>query len=96
MVDEVTHTDARELAEFEALPVAAKLREIWLNGRETNGKVAEAVRDIAEVQARQETHAARISRTEHWQIRAAAVGAAAIVLGPLVFTGLDLIIKLAT
>ena len=46
LLTELQHTDARELAIFEALPTDQKLREIWLNGKETNGHVAQAMRDI--------------------------------------------------
>lgn len=47
---DVTHTDAHELAQFERLTIPEQLREIWLNGRETNGHVADALRDIGELQ----------------------------------------------
>lgn len=81
-MDEVQHTDARELAAFEALGVDAKLREIWLNGRETNGKVAEAMRDIAAIQP-------VVQRHDFW-FRVAAVAVAALVaIGPAVFWLID-------
>lgn len=74
MTDEVTHTDARELAQFEALAVDAKLREIWLNGRETNGKVAE-------VWARQQRIIPVVERHEFWfKVMGVAVGILTIAL----------------
>ena len=84
-MDEVQHTDARELAAFELLPVEAKLREIWLNGRETNGRVGDAMRDIAEAQATAIVTQERVGKLETWQIRTAAIVGAALVAVPIVF-----------
>lgn len=43
---ELKHTDATELRAFQELPLEKKLDEIFLNGRETNGAVAEAKMEI--------------------------------------------------
>lgn len=43
------HTDAIQQARFKALSPDDQLMEIWLNTRETNGHVADAVRDISEL-----------------------------------------------
>ena len=42
MVEGLKHTSAAEQEEFVALPQATQLLRIWLNGKETNGAVAEA------------------------------------------------------
>lgn len=44
---EFKHTDAAEQEAFLGKTQASQLLEIWLNGRETNGHVAEAFRQIA-------------------------------------------------
>ena len=46
MADEFKHTDASEMDAFMAKTQASQLLEIWLNGRETNGHVAEAFRQL--------------------------------------------------
>ena len=74
----VQHTDAHELAEFEKLTIPEQLREIWLNGRETNGHVADAMRDIGEMKPRP-------VKVERWQIGMAAIIAFLIAVGPAVF-----------
>lgn len=43
---ELKHTDAAELRQFQSLPLEEKLDEIFLNGRETNGAVADARMEI--------------------------------------------------
>lgn len=47
MADEFKHTDAAEMEDFLGKPQASQLLEIWLNGRETNGHVADAFDRIA-------------------------------------------------
>jgi hypothetical protein len=49
---ELHHVDAEELRRFRALATEEKLEEIFLNGRETNGAVADALRDIARLDER--------------------------------------------
>lgn len=49
---EVKHTDADELRRFRALTTEEKLEEIFLNGRETNGGLADAIREIARLDVR--------------------------------------------
>ena len=46
MIGPAHHTDAIEQAKFLALTQDEQLLQIWLNGRETNGNVAEAFRQI--------------------------------------------------
>lgn len=46
MADDFKHTDAAAMDTFMAKSQASQLLEIWLNGRETNGHVAEAFRQI--------------------------------------------------
>ena len=46
MAKDYRHTDAAEMESFLAKPQSAQLLEIWLNGRETNGHVAELRRDL--------------------------------------------------
>ena len=81
----MAHTDADRLAKFEAGSDADKLREIWLNGNETNGSVAEALRRIAKLEGNQVAHDNRLTQLEHWQIKAMAIIAAAILAGPAFF-----------
>ena len=89
MADEVVHTDAAEQERFLSLPLGKKLLEIHINGRETNGSVAEALRRIAKLEGlavvhegRMDTHEGRMEAVEHWQIKAAAIIGAAIFAGP--------------
>jgi hypothetical protein len=88
---DVTHTDAHDLARFEALTIPEQLREIWLNGRETNGNVADALRDIADIKhwrgATLQPWMQTIDR-KVWQ--AGAVGAFLLVMAPIVFKMVDL------
>jgi hypothetical protein len=50
MMSGLDHTDARDQARFRALPTEEQMLEIWLNTRETNGHVAETMRDVHELQ----------------------------------------------
>ena len=47
--NEIKHTSAAQQARFAALTPEQQTLEIWLNGCETNGHVAEAFKDIASV-----------------------------------------------
>ena len=47
MADEFKHTTAAEMEEFLSKTDAEQKLRIWLNGRETNGEVARAWREIA-------------------------------------------------
>ena len=89
---EFKHTDAVEQAKFLASPPDQRELEIWLNGRETNGAVGDALRDIAALQdhltkhdGKFEQHDERMTALEKWQIKAAAIIGAAIVVGPAFF-----------
>ena len=88
---DVKHTAAHELAAFEALTIPEQLRAIWLNGNETNGQVAHALRDIAEIEQWREATLQPWMQTidrKVWQ--AGAVGAFLLVMAPLVFKIIDL------
>ena len=76
-----THVAAHEQAAFMRKSADEKMLEIWLNGRETNGNVATAIRDIRELKRLEP----RVATIERWQIRVMAVVAAALFSGPGVF-----------
>lgn len=82
------HTSAEELRRFEALSDTEKLREIWLNGRETNGRVGILEQRANAQEAQSAEHDQRLVSVEHWQLKAAALLAAALILAPLVFYGM--------
>lgn len=63
MPDGLKHTDAFDMELFLSKPVSAQLLEIWLNGRETNGSIAEAKRDISAQGL--EIQKARLALSEH-------------------------------
>ena len=88
MVKEVKHTDAIEQAKFLALSPEQQALMIWLNGNETNGAVADALRDIAALALNIQKHDARLTALEHWQIKAASVIGASIIAAPFFFYGL--------
>lgn len=81
MVEDVKHVDASEMAAFLKKPADEKLLEIWLNGRETNGSVADAKRDIAKLQELEP----RVAAVEKWVIRVSAVAAVILAASPFVF-----------
>lgn len=56
MADGVKHVDAAEQAAFQRKNTDEKLLEIWLNGRETNGSVAEVRKEIAVMRPKVERH----------------------------------------
>ena len=86
----VKHTDAAQQARFAQLTQEQQLLEIWLNGRETNGHVADAMRDIAVLK---ETIAnkiePRVAKVERIYLIFAGIGAAAIVVAPFVFWAIE-------
>lgn len=88
MADEVQHTSYDEQQAFLHLSPDQQNLKIYMSSKETNGKIAQAMRDIAELKDTSKAHDRRIIRLEHWQIGAAAVIAAAIVVGPVVFWAL--------
>lgn len=77
----IKHTDAIEQAKFMLLPPEQRDLMIWMNGRETNGAVAEALRDIAELKPIVERH-------DFWFKVGAIVVGIITFLGPLMFYGL--------
>lgn len=94
MADELQHTDALDLRAFEILDTDAKLREIWLNGRETNGRVAQAVRDIEEAKVERATIASRVAGIEHnWTQAKAVLAFVLIFVAPVMLVVTDLIVR---
>lgn len=79
---EKLHIDADEMRRFLALTQQEQLLEIWLNGRETNGAVAEVQRQLAEVRPQVERH-------EFWFRLAAVAIATVVAAGPFVFFVLE-------
>lgn len=75
MSNEVKHTAAADLAEFEEMTVPAKLRAIWLNGKETNGHVAEAFKQIEAIRETQATVKEALERTEAVAMEGKAIAA---------------------
>ncbi|MDE3097422.1 MAG: hypothetical protein KGK07_15665 [Chloroflexota bacterium] len=88
MDNEILHTSYDEQQAFLQLSPDQQNLKIFLSSKETNGKIARAIRDIANIERRQADHDRRIVRLEHWQIAAAAIISAAIILGPVVFWAL--------
>ena len=85
-MEEVKHTAAADERRFEALPVDAKLKEIWLNGRETNGHVADALRDISKMNEwRTETVEPWMKSVDKRLIGAAAIIVFILTAAPFVF-----------
>jgi mevalonate pyrophosphate decarboxylase len=78
MLVSVEHTDFDEQRAFIALSGDDKLLRIWLNGRETNGKVADVMRDMEEMRP-------KVQRHDRWMIGVTAIGAVSIALAPFVF-----------
>lgn len=84
--EEIKHTDAYEQARFVALTSEQQMLEIWLNTRETNGHVADAMRDIAELKEfRDEDLKPWMSGVDRKFIAAAAVIAFILAIAPVVF-----------
>mgnify|MGYP001594861713 CR=1 FL=1 len=81
----VEHTSFEEQQAFLRMSPSEQNLKIYMNGRETNGSVAEALRRIAKLEGLGVVHEGRMTALEHWQIKAAAIIAAAIIGGPLVF-----------
>ena len=63
-VRDVVHTDAAEQRRFMALPLPEQMLEIFLNGRETNGHVADVQRDIVRLELEAETAFSKINAVE--------------------------------
>ena len=94
------HTDAAEWDRFMALPQPAQWAEIWMNTRETNGHVAEAFKQIADLT--KEVQKARIDHSLHIEATRPHAGASFLdqhqmmwfafrvflVLGPVSYAGL--------
>ena len=83
------HTAFAEQQAFLDLPPPQQLLKIWLNGNETNGKVAAALSDIAMLKVTAGVHDRRLIRLETRYAVAAGVVAALVILAPFVFWGID-------
>lgn len=81
-VRDVEHTDADEQRRFMALPADEQMLEIFLNGRETNGHVADVMRDTAELKEWRVT-------VDRKLVAAAAVLSFILAAGPFVFWALE-------
>ena len=82
---DVQHASFEEQQALLILSPAKQNLKIYLNGKETNGSVAEALRRIAKLEGGQVAHDDRLKKLEHWQIAAASIIGAAIILGPAFF-----------
>lgn len=82
MAADIAHVSYQEQAEFLAQTPAQQNLRIYLNGKETNGAVAAAIKDIAVIQALTAIHDNRLTTLERWQLKAAAIIAAAILAAP--------------
>ena len=93
MLVETEHTDFRAQRDFLALSQQDQLLQIWLNGRETNGKVADVIRDMAKVKSDLD-HDIKPKVDRHDRVMAIAAGLIVVILGaaPFFFWGLDKII----
>lgn len=69
----VEHTSFDDQQAFLRLPVEQQNLKIWLNGNETNGKVAEALRRISKAEQAIVTHDTRLVKLERWQLSVLAV-----------------------
>ena len=94
------HTSYDEQQDFLALSPAQQNLKIYLNGRETNGNVAEALRRIGKLeearisdQQRADLHDARLGRLETRYAVAAGVLAAILTGAPILFWGLGQLIN---
>lgn len=97
LAEPIKHTDAIQLARFNAMTADEQIREIWLNTRETNGHVAEAMRDIAHLEELREKDRTELTRwregvIEPWMaavdkrlIAAASVIAFILTMAPVLF-----------
>jgi len=93
LVTGASHTDFVDQAKFMALKPDEQLLQIWLNGRETNGSVADAIRDIEVVRAQASVHDARLGKLELRYAVAGGVLAAILIAAPFLFWGLDRLIN---
>ena len=75
------HTDWEAQRAFLGLPPDQQLLQIWMNGRETNGHVSEAVERISTLEQSARERERRLSTVEKFVIGVSAVGAF-LVLAP--------------
>ena len=85
-VVERKHTDAAEQRRFLAMTTQEQLLEIFLNGRETNGHVADLTKRADEMEP-------VVKRHERYFIGFAAIVAAIIFGAPFLFWGLEQLSK---
>ena len=87
---DVKHTDAREQATFVSLTPEQQMLEIWLNTRETNGHVADAMIAIAEINDwREKELKPWMAWVDKRLIAAGAVIAFILAAAPFVFYALE-------
>ena len=93
MLVPTTHADFDAQRAFLALSQQDQLLQIWLNGRETNGKVADVIREMTEVKRDLDDNV-RPKVERHDRLMAVAAGIIVVIMGaaPFVFWGLDKII----
>ena len=84
MPGEVPHTSWAEQQEFLALPPASQNLMIYMSSKETNGKLAEAIKDIARLKP-------MVQRHDFAFKVAALVFGGVIAAGPFIVWGLGLI-----
>ena len=89
-LSEIKHTDAEQQARFVSMTSEQQMLEIWLNTRETNGHVADAMRDIGEInQWRADELKPWIESVDKKLIAAGAVLGFILIAAPFVFFFLD-------
>lgn len=87
------HTNFEEQQEFLELSDDQKLLMIFLNGKETNGHVADVMRDVEELKSfRDKELKPWMKGVDNNFIAAGAVIGALIAIGPVVFWVLDKLI----
>lgn len=83
---EITHTDAGEQTRFALLTTDQKLLEIFLNGRETNGHVADVMERTAALERFREAELKPwMQGVDRKMIAWGAIVAAILFLAPFVF-----------
>ena len=100
---EVKHTTYEEQQRFKALPPEERDLQTYIQARKTNGSVALAMRQIAELrvqfadakldlEAQVESHDKRLIKLERWQIGVAAIMAFIIAASAPFFWFIDRIL----
>ena len=90
-VKERPHTDAAEQRRFLAMPQQEQLLEIFLNGRETNGHVADLYEWKEERDAKDVVIEAKVEAHDRWIGRLVGIGLFILGAAPFVFFGLNVL-----